>query len=104
MSEGDEVFLCQGYAGNQEKDVHVYGFAKVKGPAYYDEHSMWWYIKRQADVWEVQHRQVPVVSLRNTLNKGSLTHAIHEISEISFHEVCILLGFSYSVTTHGQKV
>lgn len=97
MSAGDGVFLCQGYAGNRDRDVRVYGFAKIREPAYYDAHSTWWHIKRQACIWAVEH-EVPVVSLRETLKKSSLTHAVHEISETSFHQVCSLLDFSYTAT------
>ncbi len=99
MSTGDGVFLCQGYAGNQGKDVHTYGFAKIKDRTSCDGHSTWWYIKRQAYVWE-REDEVPVAILREVLGKGALRQVVHEISEISFYEVCRLLGFSYPDTTH----
>lgn len=98
MSADNGVFLCRGYNATQDKDVHVYGFAKIKGQACYDEGLTRWPIQRQASVWEVE-REVSVVSLREMLAKSALTQTIHEISETSFRTMCRLLDFSYPYTS-----
>ena len=94
MSVGDGILLCRGYAANMQTDVHIYGFAKVKGRAWYDSNTSWWPLKRGADIWP-RAAEIPKPQFAEMLDKGSLLHAIHEVSEEGFRRVCRRLNFTF---------
>lgn len=87
VNRGDKILLCQGYAPNQEKHVHVYGFAEVESPAWPDDNSDWWLLKRRANI-QSRECNVPKRRLAQILAKGSLRQTLHEIEGSSFHEAC----------------
>ena len=86
MNCGDKVLLSKGYPPNQKKDVYIYGYAQIKGPAWYDEKSNWWNIKREADISPIE-KYVSKERIANILKKKSLRQTIHTIKEDSFEQV-----------------
>lgn len=87
MNRGDKILLCQGYVPRQERQVHVYGWAEVESPAWLDDDSSWWLLKRRANI-QSRECNVPKPRLAQILAKGSLRQTLHEIDGSSFHEVC----------------
>jgi len=86
MNRGDRILLCRGYTTKQERHVHVYGCAEVESPAWLDDNSSWWLLKRRANIRSTECN-VPKPRLAQILAKGSLCRALHEIEESSFHEI-----------------
>ena len=86
MNCGDKVLLSRGYTPNQKKDVCIYGYAQIKGPAWYDEKSNWWKIKREADISPIE-KNVSKEGIAKILKKGSLRQTIHTIDKDSFEQV-----------------
>jgi hypothetical protein len=87
MNRGDKILLCQGYVANQERDVHVYGRAEIESPAWLDDTSSWWVVKRRANI-QPKECDVPKSRLAQILARGSLRQTLHEIDGNSFHEAC----------------
>jgi hypothetical protein len=50
----DIAIICVGYAPNQRKDVHLYGYACVTGALRVDLKSTWWVFKRPARVFPIE--------------------------------------------------
>ena len=97
MNRGDKILLCRGYAPNQGKPVHVYGCAEVESPAWPDDNSSWWLLKRQANI-RSRECDVPKLQLAQILAKGSLRQTLHEIEGSSFQEVCTWLDSFVGLT------
>lgn len=95
MSLGDKILLCQGYAPKQEKDVHIYGLARVRSTAWYDNKSSWWKVKRKADICSLES-EIPKARLQQILQRRALREIVYQISESSFQQVCEWLSISFN--------
>ena len=93
MNCGDRVLLSRGYAANtkNDKNVLIYGHARIKGSFWYDETSTWWKMKRKAEIFPIE-KTISKGDLARILNKGSLMRTIHEIDEDSFNQVIDRFG------------
>ena len=93
MDCDDRVLLSRGYAANtgNNRDVRIYGHARIKGSFWYDETSKWWKIKRKAEIFPIE-KAISKGDLARILNKGSLMQTIHEIDEDSFDQVLDRFG------------
>ena len=79
--EGDVAIICRGWAANQAKDVHLYGFAIVRG-FFYDPKPRWqWKFKRKARIRCID-ADVPVSLFQNML--GAARQTTHRIQPIRF--------------------
>ena len=89
IAEGDRVLLCQGYAPNQVKEVHLYGIAQVAGPFYRVYDSDWWHFKHKAKIhpFGPNGKDVSKELLVRRLAKGALLQTLHRISEEAFKGV-----------------
>lgn len=82
IAEGDNVLLCQGYAPNQIKNVHVYGIAQVTSPFYEDRNSDWWWYRHRANIQQIfgpNGIDVPRDDIASILGKGALLQTLHKI-------------------------
>jgi len=93
ISVGDKVLLCQGYAPNQGKKVHLYGIAQVTGP-FEDCHSNWWRFRHKAEIepFGPNGEDVPKKFLVRMLERRSLLQTLHRISEEGFERVIEYVG------------
>lgn len=87
LQPGDLLLICDGYAPNQAKDVHIYGFARVEGP-FMDgpRHDDDWRFKHKAVVQAID-RDVPKDLIAVALGKGSLRSRIHSLDSAVFAEL-----------------
>lgn len=72
---GDIVIICRGYAGNQEKDVYLYGFAQVAGKFFRDLDSEWWKNKIKAEIIIIE-RDIPLKIFVDIFG-GSMLRTLH---------------------------
>ena len=94
MNCGDRVLLSRGYAPNtrNNRDVRIYGHARIEGSFWYDETSKWqMMMKRKAKIIPIE-KTISKGDLVRILNKGSLMQTIHEIDEDSFDQVLDRFG------------
>ena len=83
----DIVVVCRGYAPNQEKDVHIYGLARVTGPFRDDRRTKWeWRFKHDA-VIQVIDMFLPKETVVSALGKQSLMQTIHELEPAAFERL-----------------
>jgi hypothetical protein len=90
MAVGDLVLILRGYAGNQSKPVHIYGVARIEGPAFDDPTSAWWRFKFPAVVQSLGI-ELPRDVVAAALGRESLLEAIHQIDEAGFDRVRLAL-------------
>ena len=90
ISPGDKVLVCQGYAPNQHKKVHLYGIATVTG--LFEDHDSkgWrWRFRHKAKIepFGTNGKDVSKEFLVRRLGKESLLQTLHRISEEGFERV-----------------
>jgi len=97
ISPRDKVLVCQGYAPNQHKKVHLYGIATVTG--LFEDHDSkgWrWRFRHKAkiDPFGTNGKDVSKEFLVRRLAKRSLLQTLNEISQEGFERVIEDLGKS----------
>jgi hypothetical protein len=97
LKEGTILVLCQGYAPNQDKPVHIYGFARVTGPFRASRRKgTEWRFTHTAIIQEV-NAQLPKKTIEATLKKGSLRQTLHGLTEASVTRLAKELGVPIEV-------
>ncbi len=78
---GDKVLLCQGYAPNQYREVHIYGVALIDKSFCDDRNSDWWRFKHKANIQPLGAHGVNVRKdlLVQALHREALLMTLHEI-------------------------
>ena len=90
ISPRDKVLICQGYAPNQHKKVHLYGIATVIGLFEDHDSKRWqWRFRHKAKIepFGTNGKDVLKEFLVRRLGKGSLLQTLHEISKEGFGRV-----------------
>ena len=97
LNDGDIVLICKGYTSNQQKPVHIYGFARVTGPFFDDRFSGWkWRFKHKAVIQYVE-KELPRDVVAKSLKKDSLRETIHEIDQSGLESLAEQLGILIKV-------
>lgn len=98
---GDKILICQGYAPNQRPDteVHLYGVARVDG-TFYIQDCNWWKFKHKATILSFGENGLNVEKdlLAQTLGKGALMEALHQIDCERFERLLEYLHRTFGVS------
>ena len=89
LAKGDKVLICQGYTAKQNKNVYLYGTAKVTGPFINNITSNWWHYQHKAEIQRFRktRREIPKKLLANKLSKGSLLLTLQKITKEGYESV-----------------
>jgi len=85
------VLICQGYAPNQQKRVHIYGTARVTGDFRVDPPHHWnWRFVHPAAI-QVSEVDVPKEELASAIQLDSLRRTLHHIDRQKFENAVDLI-------------
>lgn len=92
---GDMVVISGGYPPNSEKDVYIYGVARVTGEFRETKGPGWRYI-HDANI-QIIERYFPKSLLVSCLHRQSLLKTIHRIDQAGFETLCVILRSDYGI-------
>lgn len=97
MPIGSILVICRGLTPNQQKPVHIYGFARVTGPFRADpQNGTQWRFKRDAVIQEVG-TSLPVEDFATAVDKDSFRLTMHELDKQSMERLSIAVGVPLEV-------
>lgn len=99
VNPSDVVIITGGYPYKSNKDVYIYGIARVTGEFRERNGSGWRYV-HDADI-QVIERYFPKSLLVNSLGKKSQMKTIHKTDQAKFEKLCDTLRGDYGIVITG---
>jgi HKD family nuclease len=99
VKSGDMVIISGGYPPKSNKDVYIYGIARVTGEFRERKGPGWRYV-HDADI-QVIERYFPKSLLVNSLGKKSQLKTIHKTDQAKFEKLCDALRGDYGIVVTG---